>query len=122
VLSPSIPEDQRIEGVLRPVGYKLLVEIVAPDKATYQRLIQLPEETREREWGAQPWAIVMELGPDAYKDEKRFPSGPWCKPGDIILMRPYSGTRFKVGDNLYAFINDDTVQGVTTDPGAIERV
>jgi hypothetical protein len=64
----------------------------------------------------------MELGPEAYKDEKRFSGGPWCQVGDRILLRPYSGTRFMVKGNLYALINDDTVQGVISgNPGEIER-
>ena len=30
--------------------------------------------------------FVMKLGPDCYKDPTRFPSGPWCKEGDFILV------------------------------------
>jgi co-chaperonin GroES (HSP10) len=126
LVAPSVPEEQSLGGVLRPVGYRILVRIVSPDdqglREKMERLTHMPDDVRDREWGAQVWAEVMELGPDAYKDEKRFPSGPWCKVGDTILMRPYSGTRFKVGDYLYALINDDTVQGTTTRPEAIERV
>lgn len=119
---PVVPETKKLDGTLHPLGYRILVRILHPDEKEHDRLIHLPPEVREREWGAQPWAEVIELGPDAYKDPNRYPNGPWCKAGDYVLMRPYSGTRFKVDDFLYALINDDTVEGLTTEPEKIERI
>lgn len=123
----EVPEERRIDKTLIPVGYRVLVRILPENKNEAERLIQLPPEQREREWGAKTWALVISLGPDAYRDEKRFPNGPWCKPGDYILMKPYSGTRFKVENEqgegeLYALINDDTVLGLTEEPEKVERV
>ncbi len=40
--------------------------------------------------------FVVKLGPDCYKDTTRFPSGPSCKEGDFIIVRPNSGTRLKI--------------------------
>lgn len=120
----AVPEADKIEGVLAPTGYRVLVEILPPEE-TMQRWkdsrLRMPDETREREQAAQLWARVVALGPDAYQDKNRFPSGAWCKPGDAIVIRPYVGTRFVVRDRLYALINDDTVQGVVANPGEIER-
>ena len=120
-----IPEADKIEGVLRPSGYRILVRILTPEE-TMRRWsdagLGMPEEIRDREMAAQLWAEVIELGPDAYRDEKRFPNGPWCKAGEVIMMRPYSGTRFMVRGVLYALINDDTVQGVVFKLGELERV
>ena len=67
------------------------------------------------------WAKVIRLGPQAYQDKQRFGEQPWCKPGDFIMMRPYSGTRFMVRGHLYALINDDTVQAVVNDVSEVER-
>lgn len=124
LVAPAIPEPEKIEGVLRPTGYRILVQILPPDGETkkWKDLLFMPEEVRDREWAAQLWGKVIDLGPDAYQDRLKFPSGPWCKKDDYILMRPYSGTRFMVQENLYALINDDTVQAITTEPEAIERV
>ena len=120
-----IPEADKIEGVLRPSGYRILVRILTPEE-TMRRWsdagLGMPEEIRDREMAAQLWAEVIELGPDAYRDEKRFPNGSWCKAGEVIMMRPYSGTRFMVRGVLYALINDDTVQGVVFKLGELERV
>jgi co-chaperonin GroES (HSP10) len=124
ILSPAIAEDNRIEGVLHPTGFRILVQILPPEdylKRWQDSKLVMPDEVRAREWAAQLWALVMELGPEAYLDENRFHGKPWCEPGDCIIMRPYSGTRFMVRDQLYALINDDTVLAVVTDPGEVER-
>ena len=85
-------------------------------------LIEMPAEVRDREWAAEVRGEVMELGPDAYRDPQKFPTGPWCKQGDCVIMRSYSGTRFTIRGHLYALINDDTVAGVVEgDPGEVSR-
>ena len=65
--------------------------------------------------------FVMKLGPDCYKDGTRFPTGPWCKEGDFVLVRPNSGTRLKIHGREFRLINDDTVEGVVEDPRGISR-
>jgi co-chaperonin GroES (HSP10) len=61
----------------------------------------------------------MEIGPDAYQDKKRFPNGAYCKERDWILMRSYSGTRFKIHGKEFRLINDDSVEAVIDDPRGI---
>ena len=51
--------------------------------------------------------FVVELGPDAYSDKTRFPSGPWCRKGDFVLTRAYAGTRLKIHGRELRIINDD---------------
>jgi co-chaperonin GroES (HSP10) len=122
---PAIAGDDNIGGVLHPTGFRILVQILPPEehlKRWQDSNLVMPDEVRDREWAAQLWALVIELGAEAYLDENRFPLGqPWCKPGDCIIMRPYSGTRFMVRGQLYALINDDTVFAVVTDVGELER-
>ena len=52
---------------------------------------------------------------------KRFPSGAYCKEGDWIMMRSYSGTRFKVHGQEFRLINDDSVEAVVEDPRGIVK-
>ena len=66
--------------------------------------------------------FVLKMGADAYKDEKRFPNGAYCQEGDWVLMRSYSGTRFKVHGKEFRLINDDSVEAVVDDPRGIEKV
>jgi co-chaperonin GroES (HSP10) len=68
-----------------------------------------------------PVLFVVKVGPDAYKDETRFPSGPSCKEGDFVICRPNSGTRLKIHGREFRIINDDTVEAVVEDPRGITR-
>ena len=65
--------------------------------------------------------FVMQLGPDCYKDQTRFPTGPWCKKGDFILVRPNTGSRLKIHGREFRIINDDSVEGVVEDPRGVAR-
>lgn len=68
-----------------------------------------------------PVLFVVELGPDCYKDATRFPSGPSCKKGDFVIVRPNSGTRLKIHGREFRIINDDSVEAVVEDPRGITR-
>ena len=105
-----------------------------PDPATYHLLCVLPEiedkyesgllkagQTVHFEEALSPVLFVVKMGPDAYKDEKRFPSGPSCKVGDFVLVRPNSGTRIKIHGQEFRIINDDSVEAVVQDPRGISR-
>ena len=68
-----------------------------------------------------PVLFVVKLGPDAYTDTDRFPSGPSCKEGDFVIVRPNSGTRLKIHGREFRIINDDSVEAVVEDPRGITR-
>lgn len=106
-----------------------------PDPATYHLLCVLPEVDEEYDSGLvkagqtihyeellSPVLFVVKVGPDAYKDEKRFPSGPSCKVGDFVVVRPNTGTRMKIHGKEFRIINDDSVEAVVEDPRGISRV
>lgn len=105
-----------------------------PDPKTYHLLCIVPEAEKEYESGIAktvqsmqydevltPVLFVLKVGPDAYKDEKRFPSGPSCKEGDFVIVRPNSGTRLKIHNREFRIINDDSVEAVIEDPRGVER-
>jgi len=68
-----------------------------------------------------PVLFVVKLGPDCYRDTTRFPSGPSCKEGDFVIVRPNSGTRLKIHGREFRLINDDSVEAVVEDPRGITR-
>ena len=68
-----------------------------------------------------PVVFVAKIGPDAFKDTTRFPSGPSCKVGDFVLIRPSSGSRLKIHGREFRIINDDSVEGVVDNPRGIKR-
>jgi co-chaperonin GroES (HSP10) len=69
-----------------------------------------------------PVLFVVKMGPEAYQDKTRFPSGPRCKIGDFVVVRPNSGTRIKIHGREFRIINDDSVEAVVQDPRGISRV
>jgi len=69
-----------------------------------------------------PVLFVVKMGPEAYQDRTRFPSGPRCKIGDFVVVRPNSGTRIKIHGREFRIINDDSVEAVVEDPRGISRV
>ena len=105
-----------------------------PQPSTYHILCVLPEiddkydsglvksgQTMHFEEVMSPVLFVVAMGPDCYKDPLRFPSGPSCKVGDFVLVRPNTGTRIKIHGREFRLINDDSVEGVVQDPRGISR-
>lgn len=114
--------DQLIEDQLpHPCGYKLLIALPEPEETFESGLVKATETMRVEQIGS-VCGRVLEIGPDAFKDTSRFPSGAYCQTGDWILMRSYSGTRFKVHGKEFRLINDVSVEAVVEDPRGIVKV
>lgn len=101
-------------------GYRILCAIPEADDKFDNGLAKSSETMRLEEVLSTVF-FVVKLGPDCYKDAKRFPTGPWCKEGDFILARPNSGTRLKIHGREFRIINDDSVEGTVQDPRGINR-
>lgn len=114
-------DEQMEAGLPRPCGYKILIALPQVEE-TYAGGILKADVTKRHEEVATVLGAVLELGPDAYKDQSKFPNGPWCKEGDFVIIRAYSGTRFKLFGKEFRLINDDTVEGVVADPRGFTRV
>lgn len=117
----EVTDEQLEAGIPRPSGYKILISLPTI-KDTYDSGIVKAESTRRNEEVSTIIASVLELGPDAYQDKVKFPSGPWCKVGDYIIIRAYSGTRFTLYGKEFRLLNDDSVEGVVADPTGYSRV
>lgn len=120
--TPENPDDAPSASSLPvPTGWKLLC--VVPDvKETFDNsaIIKADSYMRGEEHGTTV-LFVLRVGPDAYKDPAKFPSGAWCKEGDFVLVRTYSGTRVKIFGKEFRVINDDMVEAVIDDPRGISR-
>lgn len=106
----------------RPSGYRILCAVPEVDKE-FEGEVGLikSDETMRMEETLTTVLFVVELGPDCYKDEKRFPTGAWCKKGDFVLIRPHTGSRLVIHGREFRIINDDSVEGVVDDPRGIKR-
>lgn len=98
----------------KPKGYRILCMVPTLEEKTKGGIIK-PTSTTSAEQTASIALKVLELGDDAYADADKFPNGPWCQPGDIVIVRAYSGTRFDIGDREFRLINDDTVEATVPD-------
>lgn len=103
-----------------PKGYRILCAVPQVDEE-YEGGIIKADTTKKSEEQTTVVLFVVKLGELAYKDSDRFPDGPWCKEGDFVLTRPYSGTRVVIHGKEFRIINDDTVEAVVEDPRGIRR-
>lgn len=103
-----------------PVGYRILCAIPEIEQRSKGGIIKA-DITKDHETLLTTVLFVLKMGPDCYKDEKRFPSGPWCKEGDFILVRPHTGTRVKIFNTEFRLLNDDAVEGIVEDPRGYSR-
>ena len=120
--SVEAPADEvKARQLPKPQGWKLLCA-VPPAEDTFDDSVLIKAAISQRiEEQTTTVLFVVAVGPDAYEDTNKFPSGPWCKEGDFILTRAYAGTRFKIHGREFRIINDDTVEGVVQDPRGYTR-
>jgi co-chaperonin GroES (HSP10) len=116
---PSSAEE-KARQVPDPSGYRILCGIPEIEDKFDSGLVKA-DITMQHEELLTTVLFVMKMGPDCYKDPARFPSGPWCKEGDFVLVRPHAGTRLKIHGREFRIINDDSVEGVVQDPRGISR-
>ena len=117
---PEVPVEDRAKQLPDPTGYRILCGVPDVEEQTAGGVFKA-DVTMQYEELTTPVLFVIKLGPDCYKDEKRFPSGPWCKEGDFIITRPMAGSRIKIHGREFRMINDDAVEGVVEDPRGITR-
>jgi len=113
-------QEEKAKQLPQPSGYRILCAIPEQEKEYDSGLLKA-DQTLHYEEVLTTVLFVVDMGPDCFKDEKRFPTGPWCKKGDFILVRPNSGTRLVIHGREFRIINDDSVEAVVQDPRGIKR-
>jgi co-chaperonin GroES (HSP10) len=114
------PAEKKAQQIPTPSTYHLLC-MVPQAEEEYESGLVKAGNTMHYEEVLTPVLFVAKMGPDAFKDEKRFPNGPSCKVGDFVIVRPNSGTRLKIHGTEWRIINDDSVEAVVEDPRGIQR-
>jgi co-chaperonin GroES (HSP10) len=103
-----------------PKGYRILCAVPQVEEEYEGGLIKA-EDTKKVEEQTTVVLFIVKMGDLCYADKDRFPTGPWCKEGDFVLTRPYSGTRVVIHGREFRVIHDDTVEAVVQDPRGIRR-
>ena len=117
------PAEEKAKQLPEPKTFHLLCVVPEAMEEYADSEIGLVKSSGEiwKEEMLTPVLFVVKVGPDAYKDPTRFPSGPSCKAGDFVIVRPNSGTRLKIHGREFRIINDDSVEAVVEDPRGITR-
>ena len=104
-----------------PVGWKILCAVPKMEDTFEGSAILMSDGMRKEEEIATTVLFVAKLGPDCYTDKTKYPNGPWCQEGDFVLVRTYSGTRFKIHGREFRVIYEDQVEATVQDPRGILR-
>jgi len=104
-----------------PVGYRVLVALPQVEETYGDTGLIKSTTTKSQEHIMSIIGLVLDMGEQAYSDEERFPTGPWCKAGDYVMFRMNTGTRFRVGGVEYRLMNDDSIEAIVADPHGITR-
>jgi hypothetical protein len=112
--------EEKAQQLPTPSGYRILCAIPEVENE-YENGLLKADETINYEEKLATVLFVVEMGPDCYKDEKRFPNGAWCQKGDFVIVRPNAGTRLLIHGREFRMINDDVVEAVVQDPRGITR-
>jgi co-chaperonin GroES (HSP10) len=115
--------EEELEAQLpTPVGYRILVAMPQVEDTYGDSGILKSSREVHLDTVMSTIGLVLDMGEQAYTDEGRFPTGPWCKQGDYVMFRMNTGTRFKVGGVEYRLMNDDSIEAVVADPRGVSRV
>ena len=104
-----------------PVGWKILCAVPKTEDTFEGSSLIIPTAIKEQEAVATTVLFVVKLGPDCYQDKTKYTNGPWCKEGDFVVVRTYSGTRMKIHGREFRVIYEDQVEATVQDPRGILR-
>ena len=117
---PLNPENIKsvVDELPTPSGWRLLVLPFTPKEKTSGGII-IAQESLDRLRIATNCGYVLKMGPLAYHDKERYPTGPWCKKGDWVIFARYAGSRLPIEGGEVRILNDDEVLGTIPDPESV---
>ena len=106
------------DSLPQPTGWRILVLPFQPKRIT-KGGVHIADTAAERQHVATVCGLVLEVGPDCYRDKERYPRGPWCKKGDWVMFARYAGSRFKIEGGEIRILNEDEILATIQDPEQI---
>lgn len=111
-------EQSVLDRMPQPTGWRIIILPYRGAEKTKGGIV-LSDQTRQREQAATVCGYVLSVGPLAYADEGKFPTGAWCKKGDWIVFGRYAGARLPIDGGEIRIINDDEVLATVQNPDDI---
>ena len=115
---PLNPENIQRSQLPVPSGWRLLVLPFSPREKTKGGIL-IAQESLDKLRIATNCGYVLEMGPLAYHDKEKFPTGSWCKKGDWVIFARYAGSRLPIEGGEVRILNDDEVLGTIKDPESV---
>lgn len=112
---------------LRPGGYLVAVKIyIRPSELKTIKqddgkevTLYLPDVARAEDKFQSVAALVMAMGPEAYKGEKYAGQKPWCKVGDWVVIPRYESFQINYRGAVMALLPDDRIMAVINGPSDV---
>ena len=115
---PLNPENIQKSQLPVPSGWRLLVLPFSPREKTKGGIL-IAQESLDKLRIATNCGYVLKMGPLAYHDKEKFPTGPWCKKGDWVIFARYAGSRLPIEGGEVRILNDDEILGTIKDPESV---
>ena len=107
-----------VDELPTPSGWRILVLPFTPKEKTTGGII-IAQESLDRLRIATNCGYVLKIGPLAYFDKEKYPTGPWCKEKDWVIFARYAGSRLPIEGGEVRILNDDEVLGTIPDPESV---
>ena len=101
-----------------PSGWRLLVLPFTPREKTKGGIF-IAQESLDKLRIATNCGYVLSMGPLAYQDKEKYPTGPWCKVGEWVIFARYAGSRLPIEGGEVRILNDDEVLGTIKNPESV---
>ena len=117
---PLNPENiKKVKDQLpEPSGWRLLVLPFTPKEKSKGGII-FTQESLDKLRISTNCGYVLKLGPLAYHDKEKYPTGPWCKEKQWVIFARYAGSRLPIEGGEVRLLNDDEVLGTIEDPESV---
>tara|TARA_E500000305_G_scaffold87520_1_gene74015 strand:- start:167 stop:613 length:447 start_codon:yes stop_codon:yes gene_type:complete len=120
-LNPDMIGKSLLERLPSPTGWRILI-LPYRGKGKTEGGIFLPDDVQEKSQIGTQAGYVLKVGPLAYQDTEKFPSGPWCKEKDWVMFARYAGSRFTIDGGEVRILNDDEILATIMDPEDIHHI
>jgi len=121
VLNPELINKSLLERMPQPTGWRILI-LPYKGKAKTESGIFLPDEVQEKKQISTQVGYVLKVGPLAYRDQEKFPSGPWCQEKQWVMFARYAGSRFQIDGGEVRVLNDDEILATILDPEDVQHL
>ena len=115
VLRPENIGKSLLDKMPSPTGWRILI-LPYRGKGQTEGGIYLPDQLVQEQSVSTQVGYVLKVGPLAYKDPDKFPSGAWCEEKDWVMFARYAGSRFAIDVGEVRILNDDEILAKILDP------